>query len=91
MRTDDDTKMRSVEVLAPLAEGHFLCRTEDGKLGNVATYEHCMTHHPAVIGELEMVRGVAPRPRATGPARVTSDAYRNSYDRVFGKNPVGEA
>ena len=44
------------------------------------------------------VRGVAPppagpgRPRCDGPARVTSDAYREGWDMIFGgRQPRGEA
>lgn len=35
-------------------------------------------------------RGGAPKV-TKGPSKVTSDAYRANYDRVFGKQPVAEA
>jgi hypothetical protein len=41
--------------------------------------------------DAEYVKASGTPQRRAGPAMVASDAYREGYDRIFGKRDVGEA
>lgn len=68
MNEHDDTKTRTVYHVASTPDGgHFVARTEDGKLVQGMTYEHAAEHHPEAL-EAPGVEFVTLAPPALGPA-----------------------
>lgn len=93
MNPFDDTRLRSVTPIAALSpdSGHLLVSDSEGKTYHAVTYEHAAEAHPEYLdGSIEMAAYAAP-PERKGPPKVTSDAYRAGWDRIFGKAPAGEA
>lgn len=103
MRDSDDTRVHEVVRVADLTPdgGHYVGVVDDGRVVGVMTEEHARAHHSAELerGEYEVVIPRNPRPRpqqelaaGDGPAQVASDAYRDGWERIFGrKQPAGEA
>lgn len=93
MKADDDTKMPTGAIVAELAPGHALARLDDGRLAHVVEPDHARAKHPelAETGTMVALRRPRAAPARSGPAQVATEAYREGYDRIFGRRPAGEA
>lgn len=95
MKDNDDTATPTARALTPLVNGHALAVTDAGKVVSVVTPEHAAEHHPDLLASGEyttyMVRYPKGERASDGPAQVTTEAYRDGWERIFGRGKAPAA